>query len=1062
MIDNGKFPENLRKTKPEGAACFPLTGEGALGYSISYVKKGLIAVFLKSLEVFGFKSFADRTRIEFSDGITALLGPNGCGKSNVVDAVKWVLGEQASKAMRADKMEDVIFNGTESRKALNVAEVTLTIANEAGLLNLEMSEIAIKRRLYRSGESEYYINNAPVKLKDIRELFWDTGVGKAAYSVMEQGKIDQILSSKPEERRYIFEEAAGITRFKVRGAEAERKLQKTEENMRQIEGILGEVKRSYDTLKVQADKTVKYRALRESVFEHELDIQLLRLKGFTQDRDRRVGEVDDIKAKRDSVQREIDEINASLEENMDVVNEMEAKLVNCQKEIYGLAVEKNEKDKQSRLLVDRQNEVKSKIAQLDGRRQAVENRVESLREDADGQDEIVRDLLKRLTEIERNIASFEENVALAGNRITDNDRESARHEGEIASLDHKRAEMESQLQAITEDIVTELDKRLKDAGYSSKSRADADEALDSIVGQLKVLVDGRRNIFSDFAQIHDPAVQDTKRFAQNAVESFGELSRMLAELESALAKHRLASPLFIDEFLSPEGIITQKRAIDASIQENRDAIAERREKIAALKSQNADLVVKIEDYRKTLEGLRLNRVQMKTQAEAAEEQARLIRRELASQEAALRELESETYAEQKKLAEIMVQVEEIDGEIASIEHRGKALTSELEKLENDISSRNTDVAGKQDRLKNRSAELGKIQSQLEKIHMDLAMNETEIRNIKENFRETHSRDLMEFEERMFTINTPAGELRERLASSRAALKDLGSVNLMAVEEFAETKERYDFLNGQIADLQKARDDLKRITEEIRAESTELFLATYNKIKKNFHNMFRRLFGGGRGEIRLVDPMNVLESGIDIFAQPPGKKLENISLLSGGEKSMTAVSLLFATYMVKPSPFCLLDEIDAALDEQNVTRFVNALREFANVSQYIVITHNKKTVMGAGTMLGVTMEESGVTKVIAIKLENEAERKEESLPNVESFEEEDVPPEEGVVVPPHPPRRHRSTETEHSSVEEAQERAEAPAELEARALGDEEEREGGRVQEPEPSASGNEGTDSAPS
>ncbi|HPS44007.1 MAG TPA: AAA family ATPase, partial [Treponemataceae bacterium] len=236
-------------------------------------------MFLKNLEIFGFKSFADRTRIEFADGITALLGPNGCGKSNVVDAVKWVLGEQASKAMRADKMEDVIFNGTESRKALNVAEVTLTIANENGLLNLDMSEIAIKRRLYRSGESEYYINNAPVKLKDIRELFWDTGVGKAAYSVMEQGKIDQILSSKPEERRYIFEEAAGITRFKVRGAEAERKLEKTEENMRQIEGILGEVKRSYDTLKIQADKTTKYRSLRDSIFENELDIQLLRLKG---------------------------------------------------------------------------------------------------------------------------------------------------------------------------------------------------------------------------------------------------------------------------------------------------------------------------------------------------------------------------------------------------------------------------------------------------------------------------------------------------------------------------------------------------------------------------------------------------------------------------------------------------------------------------------------------------------------------------------------------------------------------------------------------------------------
>lgn len=300
-------------------------------------------MFLKSLEIFGFKSFADRTRIEFSDGITALLGPNGCGKSNVVDAVKWVLGEQASRAMRAEKMEDVIFNGTESRKALNVAEVTLTIANDNGLLNLDMSEIAIKRRLYRSGESEYYINNTPVKLKDIRELFWDTGVGKAAYSVMEQGKIDQILSSKPEDRRYIFEEAAGITRFKVKGAEAERKLVKTEENMRQIEGILGEVRRSYETLRVQAEKTNQYRALREEIFENELDIQLLRLKGFTQDKDRRSTDIDDLKQKRDGVKGEIDEINASLEQNMDVVNSMEEKLVNYQKEIYGLAVEKKRK-----------------------------------------------------------------------------------------------------------------------------------------------------------------------------------------------------------------------------------------------------------------------------------------------------------------------------------------------------------------------------------------------------------------------------------------------------------------------------------------------------------------------------------------------------------------------------------------------------------------------------------------------------------------------------------------------------------------------------------------------
>ena len=303
-------------------------------------------MFLKSLDIFGFKSFVDRTHIEFADGITALLGPNGCGKSNVVDAVKWVLGEQSAKNMRAEKMEDVIFNGTETRKALNVAEVTLTIANDNGLLPLDVSEITIKRRLYRSGESEYYINNAQVKLKDVRELFWDTGVGKAAYSVMEQGKIDQILSSKPEDRRYLFEEAAGITRFKVKRAEAERKLERTEENMRQIDGIMGEVKRSYDSLKVQADKAITCRNLKEDIFNFELDIQLLKLKNITQDRDRRAADAKNAEELRDKARKEIDEINASLSENMEEVNAMENRLVALEKEIHGLAIEKNEKDKE--------------------------------------------------------------------------------------------------------------------------------------------------------------------------------------------------------------------------------------------------------------------------------------------------------------------------------------------------------------------------------------------------------------------------------------------------------------------------------------------------------------------------------------------------------------------------------------------------------------------------------------------------------------------------------------------------------------------------------------------
>lgn len=965
-------------------------------------------MFLKSLEVFGFKSFADRTHIEFADGVTALLGPNGCGKSNVVDAVKWVLGEQAAKNMRAEKMEDVIFNGTESRKPLNVAEVSLTIANEQGLLPIDYSEITIKRRLYRSGESEYFINNNLAKLKDVRELFWDTGVGKAAYSVMEQGKIDQILSSKPEDRRYLFEEAAGITRFKVKRAEAERKLERTEENMRQVEGILGEVKKSYDSLKVQAEKTIQYRELKEQIFNYELDIQLLRLKGFTQDKTRKENDIKEISQKRDIIRKEIDEINATIVEHTDEVDAMQKQVNSIQTEIYGLAIEQKAKSDSAKELVERQKEAKLKVQQLEGRKSNIEEQIEQLNEDISEQESSLHELNKRLAEIAKNISDFNDNILLAENQITENKNTTSQINDQIQQINQKIAELQVSLEAITEDIVKELDSKLKDAGYSSQAREKAEENINHLLAQISILASGRKNLFSDFINVGNYSEGEVKKISENALSSFTEIENQLQEIKNAFAEYTKITPAFIDEFLSPEGIITKKRVIDQQIQDNKNIINEKQENISSLNEKNFELSTKINEYRNTLKDLELNKVKMEGQVETTESEIRALKRELAGKENSLRELDNEIYTEFKKLEDITDQVLEIEGEIASLEHKGRALTKQIEDLERDINSKSKDVSGKQESVKKKSDELAKYQAQLEKYNMDLNTSDIEIRNLKENFRDSHSRDLMEFEERMYTITVQPAELREKLASSRQKIKDLGSVNFMAPEEFAETKERYDFLSTQIADLVKARDDLKRITEEIRAESTELFLATYNKIKKNFHNMFRRLFGGGRAELRLIDPQNVLESGVDIFAQPPGKKLENIALLSGGEKTMTAVALMFATYMVRPSPFCLLDEIDAALDEHNVTRFVQTLRDFANVSQYIIITHNKKTVTGASTMLGVTMEESGVSKVITIKLDND-KGSIVSVPEAEPFEEEDVEPEKDVYIPPHPIRRNRNKE-----------------------------------------------------
>jgi len=971
-------------------------------------------MFLKRLIIHGFKSFADRTEIVFADGITALLGPNGCGKSNVVDAVKWVLGEHAIKSLRAEKMEDVIFNGTESRKPLNVAEVTLGISNESGILPINMTEVEIKRRLYRSGESEYFINGAQVRLKDVRELFWDTGVGKAAYSVMEQGKIDQVLSSKPEERRYLFEEAAGITRHKERSVEAERNLAKAEENMHQVELILTEVRRNHDSLKIQSEKTLSFRKLRDEIFNYELDIQLLRLKQFRYERDDRNETLRRRTADRDRIRAEMEEESKALEANMDEVNSMESRLVELQRDIYGLTLEKDAKENEIRIFNEQRGETVMKIDQNESREKQILVKISELSKDAEAQEAAVNDLLKQCEGIEENIRSFEQNIQLSAARINENEAAVRKAEDEIHGLEKEQAVLEKDLAKITDDIVAELDAGLKKAGYSAAERKNAETALDETLGRLRAMLSGRKELIRDLSAAADKA-NETGGAGLDAAE-LARITKALADgldeiaigAENAIflfRNYREHSPTFIDEFLSPEGIITKKRLLDTQIGGIKDGIEGRREKIKELRGDNIKLMSRIDEYRVTLENLRVSRAQMKTRAQAAEEQARLIRRELSGQEGQLKGIREELVFSRGRLGEIDGRIAGKQEEISGIGKKAAALTGELEKLEKDIRKRNDNVAGKKEKINNRMAELSRMQESLEKIHVELVQSETEIKNIQDNFRETHSRDLLEFEERIFTITEAPADLREKLSVVRAKMKDLGSVNLMAPEEFAETKERYDFLCNQMADLEKARKDLEDLTAEIRQESSQLFLDTYNRIKKNFHNMFRRLFGGGRAELRLSDPNHILESGIEIFAQPPGKKLEHLSLLSGGECSMTAVALLFATYMVKPSPFCLLDEIDAPLDEANVGRFILLLREFSGNSQFIIITHNKKTVTGAGTLLGVTMEESGVTKLIAIRLENEELAIAESDPGQaelwetgEKFEEEDVPREEGMELP----------------------------------------------------------------
>ena len=959
-------------------------------------------MFLKCLDIFGFKSFADRTHIEFADGITALLGPNGCGKSNVVDAVKWVLAENKAKNLRADTMESVIFNGTETRPPLNIAEVTLTIANENGLLPLEDSEIALKRRLYRSGESEYYINNRQVGPTEIRRLFMDTGVGKAAYSVMEQGKIDQILSSKPEDRRYLFEEAAGISRSKAECAEAERELERTRQNLAQIEVALIENKRSYETLKVQSEKTIKYRQFKDDIFNCELDIQLLRLKDFTQDKARQETAKKELEEKRTAVQKEIEEIQAALFENNDKIKDLQTKMNSLQVELAKVQTEKTNKLQRAQEYNLQANQIKEKIGILEVKQNSIQEKIDTFNEEIDEREADLHSKNRQLDSVKQNIESFTQNITSSSAKITENDTLAAKSADEIEELNRQIADYQKQLGEITEDIVKELDAKLKDSGYSSNAAKSAKEEVENSLAKLKIFAEGRKNIFSDYASITGHSESENAKLIQDAIKAFEEISSISVNIEEAVSKYEKAMPDFIEDFTSPEGIITKKRGIDSKILDINSQIEKINERIASYKSENGELVKKINEYRETLNQLRVTEASMAQAIFGVKQNVEILRRSLVSEQNNLRQNQEEFEQEQRRRDELNEQIIDVQSELAAIEHRGQKCADEMSEINSEIVRCNSSVSGTQNKLDKKQEEQRKIQSQYEKLAMDLVTSDNDIRNIKQNFIDTHSRDLMEFEERMYKITTSSAVLREKLAKSREELKALGSVNLMAPEEFGEQKERYEKLQSSYDDTNKSLENLIRVSEEIKTKSTEMFLDTYNKIKKNFHNMFRRLFGGGRGELRLVDPQNVLTSGIDIYAEPPGKKLQNIALLSGGEKTMTAVALLFATYQVRPSPFCLLDEIDAALDDKNVSSFVTALRSFAKLSQYIVITHNKKTVMGASTMLGVTMQESGVSKVMTMRLDKEISAEPDE--SEKEFIEEDVPPEENVYIPPRPAKR----------------------------------------------------------
>ncbi|NCD07221.1 MAG: chromosome segregation protein SMC [Spirochaetia bacterium] len=918
-------------------------------------------MFLKSLEMFGFKSFADKTQLDFSDGITSLLGPNGCGKSNIVDAIKWVLGEQSTKTLRAGKMEDVIFNGTDKRNQMQMAEVILTINNEGRHLNLDVSEIEIKRRVYRSGESEYYLNKNRVLLKNIKELFFDTGVGKSAYSILEQGKIDQILSTRPEDRRYIFEEAAGISRYKLQSKEAQRKIERTDENIAQVDTILREVKRTYDSKKTQAAKCLKYNELNKEKFNLEVEVQLSTVKSYLllkEDKQNRLETLDEEIKNKSVALSGLDTVISEMQEDL---RDKVSKRVEIQTELKRLEEEHKGKTEFIELLnkyyqealLSKQNSYEKAIA---------------LEEKLKNNEEIIKDKYNRIeklkieeNEINRDITKLEESLESAKNLIVKQTKEISELENKIEENEKMFNNFSQQLNEITDAIVIQLDNKLNDSGYSIEKRISLRSNIEEKLNIIISSIEKQSQFLSKLSSLDSVSL-----FKKIEQDKNTNLENLLA-LKTLINQYDSVLPTFIDDFIKEDGVVSKKHEIDKKILVNRQNVNIYRNQISYLRNDNDKLNEQCSDYKDSISELKIMCQQIN--GSIGEHKVAIDTIGRSNDELKLeyndRLIESKSAAQ--KADNHQQSILTTEKEMEDIAQKGISLSIKLEEIINLIEEKSNQISMKQNQKNSSFETVNQLRREKDQSELQIQSIGEMIEQIYNNFFETYSKSLVQYEEKLNQILEDPKILRNKLEDVKKDIANLGYINQMAQDEFEEAKQQYDFLTSQIDDLMKAKADLENIVLRITTESEERFLKTYKQISDNFQSMFRRLFGGGRAELKLSDSENILESGIEILAQPPGKKLTNLSLLSGGERSMTAVGLLFATYQVKPSPFCILDEIDAALDDRNIGFFLSVLEEFSQDSQFIIITHNKHTVTGSKTLLGVTQIEAGVSTTVSYKI-----------------------------------------------------------------------------------------------
>jgi chromosome segregation protein len=972
-------------------------------------------LYFKKLELIGFKSFSDRTAIEFQPGVTAIVGPNGCGKSNISDAIRWSLGEQSAKSLRGSSMEDVIFNGSNLKEPLNLAEVSLTLSNESKILPIDYEEVTITRRLYRSGDSEYLINKNVVRLKDIHEMLMGTGIGTECYSIIEQGKMDVILNSKPEERREIFEEAAGITKFKAKKKEALRKLEQTEQNLTRINDIIAEVRRQIGSVERQAKKAEVYRREFEKLKQLELSVAAREFLIFE---DRKKSREENLRALKDEEARCL-ELTRSFERTYEDKRAALEALDNSLRELQSeeLAAASRIRANQDRSLLNRE-----RIGELAARRENLLRQAEAARGRLSEFDSEMRRLdedfaasQKEESEGRAFLETAEAEFAAVDGAIREAQREEhavrselfdrasrrAHLQSEIAKLRAEGASLASGLRKLSreeESLVSEvrefeesLAPSLFGDGGGQSALARFQAGLAELKSRIWAIFGGLRQKGLEAPGADEDAALDReiRSFHEEAVKIHGQVVE-----EQSRRSHMEASKRKVEEKLSlisteTQELLNEQNALAAREKEIEDSIAlwdaeekalnqrltDSRGRAEARQGEKETALVRLAETRSRQSHFTARR-------QKTEKDRNWLLESRGGQEASIA-------ASEKEAADCIARQAALEAENTDLERESGGFSARRDELLGSIEGVRRERAGVVAELseleKERQERHRFLDEARQKLHAyDLESTEIkyEIDRLKERIFNAYQVDLVAEGLAAWTEGAaPEGqgeaqaydleESKREIQAQKDKLNKMGPVNLVAIEEHDEMKERFEFLTKQHADLVQAKDDLHKAIQKINRTTRELFTDTFAKIQKHFTDYYRQLFGGGSAELVLLDESDVLESGIEIVARPPGKKLQTISLLSGGEKALTAIALLFSLFKVKPSPFCVLDEIDAPLDESNVDRFCRVLKDFIAESQFILITHNKRTMNLADAMYGVTMAETGVSKVVSVRFSEKA-------------------------------------------------------------------------------------------